>query len=102
MHRKLVVAGLDEGARSRPMAGSVHSGKHQCEALRHANSMAQEAIVVHLLRTLLLLLDNLLAVAYEFSCKSASPPTIYRLGPDRAGIRARPMRARMSRDRRLE
>ena len=51
---------------------SVHDRSHTAHRLQTTLTSAQEAIVVHLRRTLLLPLDDLLAVAREFLCKGVS------------------------------
>jgi transposase InsO family protein len=51
---------------------SVHDRSHTAHKLQTTLSPAQEAIVVQLRRTLLLPLDDLLAVTREFLCKDVS------------------------------
>ena len=51
---------------------SVHDRSHTAHRLQTTLSPAQEAIVVQLRRTLLLPLDDLLAVTREFLCKDVS------------------------------
>ena len=57
---------------------SVHDRSHTAHRLQTTLSTAQEAVVVHLRQTLLLPLDDLLAVTREFLC-----PAVSRSGLDR-------------------
>ena len=61
---------------------------HTANRLQTVLTPAQETVVVHLRRTLLLPLDDLLAVTREFLC-----PDVSRSGLDRCLRRTRPSRA---------